>query len=195
MAGSSRVRRSLLARLWSLRGQPFTRAQRMALGLMTLGILFAVALPLLLVMRQWQVERFLQVDATVTALDLPPPVQSEGWEVSRAGRVTLTYVASGLPQTVTLEANRFDPERLVLGNTVPLHVDPNHLGQVETETTWHTFLVTVMLTVAAVGVAVLAWLLFRWLTPEVQPDEDDDGEAEDDDDIFEPMPERPRFRR
>ena len=53
---------------------------------------------------------------------------------------------------------------------------------------------SVMLTVAAAGVAVLAWLLFRWLTPEVQADEDHDDEAEDDD-IFEPMPERPRFRR
>mgnify|MGYP000973962698 CR=1 FL=1 len=181
---------SFAARLWSLRGLPLTRPQKFALGLIAVGVIAAITLPLLLVARQWRYSTYITVTATVKAVEPAVEDVSEGWEVRRAGSVTLDYVASGLPQTVTLAATRFDADRIVVGNSVPLHVNPNKLGEVETENTWHNILMTLLFTLASVVMAAAGGLLFRWLTPELAAEEPDD----DDDGIFEPMPQRPRRR-
>lgn len=202
---------SFLSRLWALRRLSFTRLQTFALGLLLIGAAMAFAFPMMLVVRQWRVETFMLVEARVTALEercnlLGKTVTgkfevvkttacaetevflssnaADDWQVQREGFVTLDYVASGLPQSVTLAAGRFDAEKLVVGNTVPLHVNPNKLDEVETGTTWHNFLMTLLFAGLSAGMAVAGWFLFRWLTPELAPTPaTDDGD--DDDDIFE----------
>jgi hypothetical protein len=198
--------RSLAARLWGLRQVPFSAAQKFALVLMAVGATAAAALPLSLLLRQWQVEKFMQVEARVTAVDercnllgkaengrfefvktaacaetqvFLSSNAAEDWQVTREGFVTLDYVASGLAQSVTLPAARFDAENVAVGRTLTLHVDPNHLDQVETETTWSGFLRTMLFTLVSAGVAALGWFLFRWLTPELQPDESGDDADEE----------------
>lgn len=179
---------SLAARLWALRSLRFTRLQTFALGLMAVGLVASLVLPALLFVRQWRYSTYMEVAATVKVVE--PPTERAGQ--LREGSVTLDYTASGLPQTVTLATTRFDDDDLVIGNTVPLHVNPNKLGEVETENTWHTIVMTLIFTLISAGVAVLGGFLFRWLTPELQAEAED---FDDDDDIFEPMPERKRIQR
>lgn len=209
MAGLSLL--SFLSRLWALRQARFTKLQKFALGLVAIGAIMAVVFPMLLVVRQWRVETYMLVDATVKALEercnLLGKTESgkfevvktaacaetevflssnaaDDWQVQREGFVTLDYVASGLPQSVTLAAGRFDAENMVVGNTVPLHVNPNKLDEVETGTTWHNFLMTLLFAAISASMAVVGGMLFRWLTPELAAAAA--AEDDDDDDIFEP---------
>lgn len=98
----------------------------------------------------------------------------EEWRADRRTYVSLDYVASGIQQNVMLEATLFDLGELVPGGTVPLFVNPNDLDDVETGITMRNMILTALLAVASAGVAALGWFLFRWLTPEL--DIEDEGE-------------------
>ncbi|MFO1034647.1 MAG: hypothetical protein U1E15_11410 [Hyphomicrobiales bacterium] len=161
---------TLPARLWALRTTRFSRLQKFALGLMVVGAIAAAGLPLLLVARHWRASDFMPVTATVTAVK---PARSDGPAELRQGAVTLGYTASGLPQSVTLAANRLDAEMLEVGKTVPVFVNPNRLGDVETANTRRNIIMTLLFALAGAGLAVLGGLLFRWLTPELRPGEEE----------------------
>lgn len=211
------ARLPILSRLWALRQVKFTRLERFALALVVIGLATTLALPGMLLLRQWRVETFMEVQATVKALEercnlLGKTVSgkfelvkttacaeadvflasnaADDWKVTREGVVTLDYVASGLSQSVTLPTTRFDADSLKVGASVPLHVNPNRLEDVETETTWHNFIMTLVFTLIGAGMAVVGWLLFRWLrsggTAEDSLQTIDPAAASDDDDIFEP---------
>lgn len=186
------ARRGILSRLRAKLHMRLTRMQKVALFLVVAGFAGVLTVVGLLVLRQSQIKIFMDVQATVTAIDEHCNVMGKtangtfeavrtmacadtdafvsanaGQElrVMREGFVTLGYEASGLPQSVKLPTSAFDPGKLAMGAKVLIYVNPNRLNEVKTDVTWADLIRALLVMSGCVVIALLGLLLFRLLPP------------------------------
>jgi hypothetical protein len=79
----------------------------------------------------------------------------EGWRYVEAEYATIAYEAAGQPQRLTLKSDLVSTEKLGVGNTVPIMVNPANPAEIERPFAQHD--VDVFWTMLAFGVG--AWLL------------------------------------
>ena len=186
------ARRGILSRLRAKLHVRLTGMQKFALLLVLAGFAGVAMVVGLLVLRQSQIKFYMDVNATVTAIDehcnvlgkaangtfeavkTLPCADTDDFlsanagqelKVAREGFVTLAYDASGLPQSVKLPTSAFDPGKLVPGGKVMIYVDPNHLNEVKTDVTWADLIRALLVMAGCVVIALLGLLLFRLLPP------------------------------
>ena len=186
------AREGFLTRLRRRRGVPFTGMQKLALVVVVAGVVGALGMVGLLAFRQSQIKFFMDVPATIAALEEHCDVSSktriwtyetvssmacaetEGFlssnadrqfRVTRAGTVTLTYEASGLVQSVTMPMAAFEQDKLVPGGKVMIYVNPNRLNEVKTEITWSDLMRSLLVMTGSIVTALLGMILYRFATP------------------------------